>query len=296
MSPALGRDGGNLASVLDAAPVRRFLAYRARLAHRLQVEWLERLRRLAEERGELDLVLTHVDDRFDTTMRDSLGADAAALLPEAARFGAAFLVEDPATIWNLGPERYAELARRYAPILPAGVRLGADINIVERYQDVYPTRQQTGGELFQLLHWAAKSFPQVAIYFENSILNPDWGLLGAAAAAARVRDLGGGAVEIDSPRPVALRWSGCATIDGRPWAAWTHGRLLVPSGRRRVAPCEGPAARVLEDFSGDVLRLEQIDGLWRMEYQSQARAIAVLAGPERQVMRFPAGRHQVWLR
>ncbi len=282
--------------VRNAAPVRRFLEYRARLAHRLQVEWLERVRRLSEERGGLDIVLTHVDDRFDATMRDNLGADAAALLPDAARFGAAFLVEDPATIWNLGPERYVELARRYAPITPAGVRLGADINIVERYQDVYPTKQQTGGELFQLLHWAAKSFPQVAIYFENSILAPDWGLLGAAATPAQVRQLGDGDLEVEAAAPFALRWDGCAALDGQPWPLRSHGRLLIPAGKHRVASCAGPAALVLEDFSGNVLKLEQVGGLWRLEYESRARAIAVLAGGRREVRFFPAGRHQVWLR
>lgn len=282
--------------VRNAAPVRRFLDYRARLAHRLQMEWLERVRRLSEERGGLDIVLTHVDDRFDTTMRDNLGADAAALLPEAARFGAAFLVEDPATIWNLGPERYAELARRYAPVTPAGARLGADINIVERYQDVYPTKQQTGSELFQLLHWAAKSFPQVAIYFENSILPPDWGLLGAAASAAKVSELDEGGLEVESAAPAALRWDGCARVDGQPWPVRSQGRLLIPAGKHRVTACADPAEAVLEDFNGDVLKLDQVDGLWRLEYESRARAIAVLAGGRREVRFFPAGRHQVWLR
>lgn len=280
----------------DAAPMRRFLEYRARLAHRLQVDWLERVRRMAEERGGLDLVLTHVDDRFDTAIRDNLGADAAALLPEAARFGAAFLVEDPATIWNLGPERYAELGRRYARIAPEGVRLGADINIVERYQDVYPTKQQTGGELFQLLHWAAKSFPQVAVYFENSILAPDWDLVGAAAAAASVSEAAGGGLEVDSPRPVALAWKGCAAVDGQLWPVWSHGKLLVPAGRRRITPCGEPVTPVLEDFSGNILKLELVHGLWRLEYESQGRAIAVLAGGRREVRFFPPGRHQVWLR
>lgn len=280
----------------NAAPMRRFLDYRARLAHRLQVEWLGKVQQMAEERGGLDLVLTHVDDRFDTTMRDNLGADAAALLPEAARFNAAFLVEDPATIWNLGPERYAELARRYEPITPAGVRLGADINIVERYQDVYPTKQQTGGELFQLLHWAAKSFPQVAIYFENSILGPDWGLLGAAAAAARITDLGDAGIEVESSSPVAVVWQGCAQIDGQVWPLRSQGKLLVPAGRRRVSGCDGTPAAVLEDFNGNILKLEQVHGMWRLEYESRARAIAVLAGERREVRFFPPGRHQVWLR
>ena len=278
----------------DNRPLRQFLDYRARLAHRLQIGWLERLRRIADERGALDIVLTHVDDRFDTTMRDCLGADAAALLPEAARFQATFLVEDPATIWNLGPERYAELARRYGPVTPPGVRLGADINIVERYQDVYPTRQQTGGELFQLLHWAAKSFQQVAIYFESSILNPDWGLLGASAAAARWKEEPGGALVIESSAPVAVRWSGCALVDGKLWPMWSQGRLLAPPGTRRIEPCTAELPPALEDFNGTILVAENFDGLWRIEYESRARAIAVLGGG-RGVRYFPPGRHQVWL-
>jgi hypothetical protein len=282
--------------VRDAGPMRRFLDYRARLAHRLQVEWLGKVRRMAEERGGLDVVLTHVDDRFDKTMRDNLGADAAALLPEAARVQATFLVEDPATIWNLGPERYAELARRYQPITPPGVTLGADINIVERYQDVYPTKQQTGGELLQLLSWAARAFERVAVYFENSILDPDWELVGAAAAAARVEDLGPAGLEVESRHPVAVAWEGCALVDGRVWPLWSHGKLLVPAGRRRVAPCQEPAPPVLEDFNGNVLKLELVHGMWRMEYESRARAIAVLAGGRREVRFFPPGRHQVWLR
>lgn len=278
----------------DSSPMRRFLDFRARLAHRLQVEWLERIRRIADQRGALDVVLTHVDDRFDTTMRDNLGADAAALLPEAARFGATFLVEDPATIWNLGPERYAELARRYAPIVPASVRLGADINIVERYQDVYPTKHQTGGELFQLLHWASRSFEQVAIYFENSILAPDWPLLAAAAARATWKEETDGAAWVESTHAVALRWEGCAEVNGRPWPIRSQGRLLLPPGRNRVERCREEVGPVLEDFSGAIVSVDQVDGMWRMEYESRARAIAVYSGSGR-VRFLPPGRHQVWL-
>ncbi|MBI5085872.1 MAG: hypothetical protein HZB13_14890, partial [Acidobacteria bacterium] len=125
----------------DAGPMRLFLDYRAGLAARLQHDWLGRLEAIRRERPWLDLALTHVDDRFDPTMRDRLGADAARLLPAAARARATFLIEDPATLWHLGAERYAELARRYAAIAPQGSSLAIDINVVQRYQDVYPTRQ-----------------------------------------------------------------------------------------------------------------------------------------------------------
>lgn len=277
----------------DAGPMRRFLDFRARLAHELQVAWLEKIRGMAEQRGGLDIVLTHVDDRFDTTMRDNLGADAAALLPEAARYGATFLVEDPATIWNLGPERYAELARRYAPILPKGVRLGADINIVERYQDVYPTKHQTGGELFQLLDWASRSFEQVALYFENSILAPDWALMAAAASAADWSAEADGSLTVRSARPVAVRWEGCAAVDGVPWPFRSQGRLLLPPGSHHIRRCEEEVNTVLEDFNGVILAATQENGRWRIEYESRARAIAIYPGGKLRML--PPGRHSVWV-
>ncbi len=98
----------------------------------------------------LDVVLTHVDDRFDTGMRDAIGADAARVLPLLDTHSFTFLIEDPATVWNLGPQRYQAIADRYRALTPHRERLAIDLNIVDRYQDVYPTKQQTGTEL---LNW-----------------------------------------------------------------------------------------------------------------------------------------------
>ena len=51
-------------------------------------EWLGELETVRRNKPELDLVLTHVDDRFDTGMRDAIGADARRVLPllELAQF------------------------------------------------------------------------------------------------------------------------------------------------------------------------------------------------------------------
>src|ERR1039457_835419 len=43
----------------------------------LQETWIAALETMRAEKPNLDLVLTHVDDRFDTTMHDAIGADAA---------------------------------------------------------------------------------------------------------------------------------------------------------------------------------------------------------------------------
>ena len=43
----------------------------------MQEEWLAEIESIRRARNYLDLVLTHVDDRLDTSMRDAIGADAA---------------------------------------------------------------------------------------------------------------------------------------------------------------------------------------------------------------------------
>ena len=100
----------------DAPSLRQFLDYRAGLARRMQEEWLGMAESLG---GALDIVLTHVDDRFDMGMKDSIGADAARVLPLLDKHSFSFLIEDPATVWNLGPQRYPEIAKRYQPLTAA---------------------------------------------------------------------------------------------------------------------------------------------------------------------------------
>ena len=174
----------------------------------MQEEWIGELERVRRERPHLDLVLTHVDDRLDTGMRDAIGADAARVLPLLSQHSFTFLIEDPATVWHLGASRYREIAQRYAALTPKRERLAIDLNIVERYQNVYPTRQQTGIELFQLVHQAASSFDRVALYFENSLLAPDLALLpSAAAAVTRVERIGEKLV-VESPAGVGVPWKG----------------------------------------------------------------------------------------
>lgn len=274
--------------------VTAFLDYRARLAQRLQEEWLARLAAIRTRKPHLDLVLTHIDDRFDTTMREKLGADAARLIPASEKLGVTFLVEDPATVWHLGPSRYTEIAKRYKPLITKPELLAIDLNIVERYQDVYPTKQQTGVELFQLVNHASWAFQRVALYFENSIGAADWPWL-ASASAAPVREKWSGEVlEIETLRPTTVRWPGCATVNGKSWPARDGDRLLLPVGAARVEPCAGPAGTaMLADFSGNLLDLKYRDGKLEIEYESKTRAIALLGGKSRRVVMLPPGKRRV---
>lgn len=256
---------------------RDFLDYRATLTGRLQREWLAELEAARSVKPHLDIVLTHVDDRFDTGMRDAIGADAARLLPLLDTRSFTFLIEDPATVWHLGADRYRTIAERYRALTPRRDRLAIDLNIVERYQDVYPTKQQTGTELFQLVHAAASNFSRVALYFENSLLPPDLRLLpSAAAAVTRFESLGNKTV-VDSPAGVGIPWRGGAIVDGAPWPVLDSETVWLPAGPHTVEAAPPSTAPAILRLNAD-LRSARIRDASSSEfsYQSTGRAIAIL--------------------
>jgi hypothetical protein len=264
---------------------RASLDHRADLVFRMQQDWLNEVAQIRRAKPHLDIVLTHIDDRFDTSIRDALGADAARVLPLLDAHNFTFLVEDPATVWNQGPQRYTAIAERYQVLTPHKDKLAIDLNIVDRYQNVYPTKQQTGSELFQLVHQAAASFPRVALYFENSLLPPDLKLLpSAAATVSRVSTIGPKLV-VESGSPVGVHWKGPAMVDDHAWPARDDDTVWFPAGAHTIEPA--PAAQAgprLVYLNGD-LKFARIIAPHTLEftYQSQSRAIALLDRAARKI-------------
>ena len=254
----------------------QFLQYRAELARRLQEQWIAQVDLIRREKPHLDLVLTHIDDRFDTSMREKLGADSSRALPMLGKYDFTFLIEDPATVWNLGPRRYTQIATKYATATPSQEKLAIDINIVERYQDVYPTKAQTGIELFQLVHMAAVAFPRVALYFENSISRIDWPLLASSGSTVESAEQSGGKLTIDARRPVSVRWTGPALVDGKSWPIASDSHVWLPAGKHVVEPgSQAPALRVL-DLNGELKSATSTGSGVVFAYQSSVRVLALL--------------------
>jgi hypothetical protein len=258
--------------------LRTFLDYRADLAARLQEEWIAELERMRAEKPHLDLVLTEVDDLFDKNMRDAIGADAARLLKLLDSHDMTFVIEDPGTVWNQGPNRYATIAGQYRPLTSHQDRLGVDINVVERDQVVYPTQQQTGTELAQLIHIASQSFPTVIYYSAASVSPVDIPLLPAASAMVKhsERSNDGDGLVIDSPYGIGVRWSGPASLDGHPWPVGDSEQVWIPAGKHTLKPdTSEPNLRVL-DFNGTLedAAVRQ-DGV-EVSYTSQSRALMKL--------------------
>ncbi|MBZ5619454.1 MAG: hypothetical protein LAQ69_12135 [Acidobacteriia bacterium] len=288
-----------------------FLDFRSELARRMQEEWIGELESIRRLKPDLDLVLTHVDDRFDSGMRDAIGADAARVLPLLDRHAITFLIEDPATVWHLGPQRYYTIAERYRALTPHREELAIDLNIVNRYQNVYPTRQQTGTELFQLVHNAAANFQRVALYFENSLLPPDLHLLPSASASAATIQRSGVKTIVDSIIGVGLPWKGPAMVDGQPWPAADDDTVWLPPGPHTVEAATQPSGVRLLRLNADLKAARALTAAMEFSYESTARAIAVfdraprrlqIDGVEEPVQRagpatilLPRGRHTVTL-
>jgi hypothetical protein len=260
----------------QGSQMAQFVDFRADLARRQQAEWLAQVEEIRKTKPYLDLTLTHVDDRFDTTMREKIGADASKVLPMLSSHDFTFLIEDPATIWNLGPQRYPQIAARYAGLTPAQDKLAIDINVVERYQDVYPTKQQTGTELFELVHTASASFPRVALYFENSILSPDLALLSAAASSVDRAEVIAGKLIVESRRGAGIPWQGPALVDGKPWPVLNENTLWLSRGPHSIEASQKAIPLRILDFNGDLKSAKVTGDEIEFAYQSSARAMATL--------------------
>ena len=267
----------------DEASKKLFLDFRSDLARRMQEEWLAKLEGERKNKPHLDLVLTHVDDRFDTGMREAIGADASRVLPLLDKHTFTFLVEDPATVWHLGPQRYQTIAERYRKLTTHREKLAIDLNIVDRYQDVYPTKQQTGVELFQLVHSAAANFSRVALYFENSLLPPDIPWLPSAAAVVTRMERMGSKTVVESAGGVGIPWKGPALVDGQAWPAADAETLWLPAGAHSVEPGTSPLKLHLVWLNGDLKASHASEGAIEFSYESSARAIAVLDGTPQRV-------------
>ena len=268
----------------DEQSRREFLNFRSDLAGHMQEEWIGELESLRKTKPYLDLVLTHVDDRFDTGMRDAIGADAARLMPLLEKHPITFLIEDPATVWHLGPQRYHEISERYRSLTTRQEKLAIDLNIVDRYQDVYPTKQQTGAELLQLVHNAAANFQRVALYFENSLSATDLKLLPSAAAAATVVERGDSNTVVNSVMGVGIRWKGSTAVDGISWPVADDETVWLPSGTHSIAPASAAPGLRLVRLNADLKSARSISpSAIEFAYESNARAIAIFDRPPKTI-------------
>jgi len=255
----------------DPVSLRLFLDFRASLARTLQDTWLNEAEAHRSGKPDLDIVLTHVDDRLDKGMRDAIGADTSRL-PELLRSHEfTFLIEDPATVWDQGPQRYPLIASKYPPTS----HLGIDINVVDRYQDVYPTKRQTGLELFGLVHLASQAFSRVALYIESSIDSPDLPFIGPASSGVVKASWIGPKLFIDSKAGTGVVWQGSALVDDHLWPVADGNNVWLPPGPHTVQTASGSPPLLVSSLNASLIGATAYKDSVGFSYSSDSRAIAV---------------------
>lgn len=279
----------------NASGLLQFLNYRAELAQALQQEWIGAMEGLRKELPHLDLVLTHVDNLLEPETRDRIGADAKKLLPLMDQHEFTFLIEDPATAWGLGPERYPKIAGYYAPLVKHRERLAIDINVVERYQDVYPAKQQVGTEMFQEISLAANSFSHFALYFETSIRRHDWPLVGAAGAAVKSLQWNAASVTVDLAEMAGVRWNGPVKVDGQPWPFVNNDIAWLPRGHHVIEAGTEADIRIV-DLNAELKGAWMDSGALHFAYECASRGLVKLnKAPKKLLIDGQAVEPKLWI-
>jgi len=82
---------------------------------------------------------------------------------------------------------------------------------------------------------------------------------------------------VDSPRGVAVRWSGPALVDGEPWPVLSNSLVFLPSGTHTIEAGTQNLSLRLTDFNGELTSAQVIDALGvEISYTSSSRALAVM--------------------
>jgi hypothetical protein len=263
----------------DAAAWGAFVDWRVEVERDLNQDYLELLERVRDtQKPHLGVTLTYVDNLYDPSMREAVGADVKVILPMLDTKDFVLVIEDPMTTWHLGPERYSELASSYGKLTRQTSKLGVDINIVDRAAPVFPTAKQTGGEIAALLYHAGKSYETVMIYAEQSIEDHDLPLVAPAlAAAAAVKETPAGLV---TSTRVPLSYRGLppgktARLDDRDWPAQTADEVALPVGEHTLTLADaGPTRPHLVELNAALRDARYVDGAIEVTYRAVARGYA----------------------
>lgn len=265
--------------------LRQLYEYRVQLNHAMHEQWLVFLNGLRRADGTpYTLAMTNVDDQYEPKIRDFLGYDNKLLLKLLNRIPFDFIIQDPATLWSLGPERYPRISELYRGLTPFGDLLAIDVNVARRQFVSYPTERQSGSEVLQLARVTSASFPQTMYYSEFSINRLDRPLMAGASAAGSLRIEPDGSFTVDSPYGAGVAWTGPALVDGQPWPYQDSRSVWLTAGKHRVSKRESAPALRLIDFNGKLADVKELRGEetkdpirgLSISYNNRSRAIAVL--------------------
>lgn len=206
---------------------------------------------------ELDVVLTMIDVELDPNMSDNIGIDTGAFVNLLKDYHFTLNIEDPFTLWSLGPERYKLINDNYRKIIGGGESLTVDINIVNRGDTEMPHSKQTGVEFLNLLWESSKSFDQVAIYASHTPYDNDFNHATYALAHPQKFEITQGGLRVVTDQVIFLEIplvDRRVFINGRPWPLYNDEGIIIPPGSSFVEVLESPISPLIKvvDVRGEI--------------------------------------------
>jgi hypothetical protein len=266
----------------NAADWKNFVEYRVELERDLNDRFIQLLASYQKSfKPNLDIVVTYVDNIYDPTMREAVGADVTLMFDLMNRREFTLVLEDPGTVWHLGPRRYAELAKTYSGLTKHSGKLGIDINIIERDVTTFPTQKQTGSEFFQLFYNAGRNFQTVMMYSEQTMLPQDSKFVACSLAPKTEAGFVDRELRIQAPMPVIYRSGfkqGEFHVDGNLWPCADGEDLLLPAGSHSIWAAGDTGAKKprLIKLNGNLQSARYAgDQAIEFSYNSIGRAIAI---------------------
>jgi hypothetical protein len=262
---------------------KKFVDYRVNLERDLNEKFIKLLSGFRSAfRPDLDIVVTYVDNIYDPSMREAVGADVSVMFGLLDRYDFTLVLEDPGTVWHLGPRRYAELAQTYSNMTRHAGKLGIDINIIDRDVTAYPTQKQTGSEFLELFYHAGRNFQTVMVYGEQTMLEQDAPLVACALAPNIRAEIVDNQIRMNAPTPFVYR-SGLEKanfeVDGIPWPCVDGGGgVSLPAGSHVLSMGKAGEKRLprLVKLNGNMESARYIDDRTiEFGYSSHQRTISI---------------------
>lgn len=217
---------------------QKIIDYRVELTNMLHEEFLTLCGDLKKEKPYLKSSVTVIDSIADKNMRENIGIDAKDIVKLQDKYHFMLQIEDPFTLWGLGPERYKVIGEEYRSIMEPNNLLSIDINILERGGKVYPTKKQRGLELYNLINTASRYTDKVILYALGTMEDEDMFFTPYTRNSdIKVDKISENEYKIKADKKFTLeiKTSGrIFYIDGKRWNFYSEEGVIIPGGEHSL--------------------------------------------------------------
>ncbi|HYE10649.1 MAG TPA: family 10 glycosylhydrolase, partial [Patescibacteria group bacterium] len=260
---------------------QNIIDYRAELITKLHEEFLLLCEDLKESKPYLQTSITVIDSIADKNMRENIGVDTKAIAKLQDKYNFMLQIEDPYTLWNLGPDRYKVIGEEYRSIMSEGNYLSIDINVIDRGGEVYPTKKQRGVELYQLINNASKYTDKVILYSLATFEKTEMELVPYTTSNdVSVQEISKNEYMVKANKRFIWNMDTAGKtyyIDGEKWPFIYEQGVIIPGGEHKfeVQDTENASKLFIESVSGEIADVSQ-DKKINFSYSREGRFFMVV--------------------